>query len=129
MSATAKREAWIAKRKQTLIAALALLAIACHLLLRAVAPAGTAVLGLAPPDFPLVVALALGGTPLVLGLLVKLVRREFGSDLLAGISIVTSVCLAEPSCAETVQPCAAAGCFRVGGVAPNREKSKRYKFC
>ena len=34
---------------------------------------------------------SLGGGPLVLGLLVKLFRREFGSDLLAGISIVTSV--------------------------------------
>jgi hypothetical protein len=41
----------------------------------------------------LVLALALGGVPLVLELLLKLLRREFGSDLLAGISIVTSVLL------------------------------------
>jgi heavy metal translocating P-type ATPase len=36
------------------------------------------------------VALLFGGGPLVLDLLAKLLRREFGSDLLAGISIVTS---------------------------------------
>src|SRR5262245_63518191 len=33
--------------------------------------------------------------PIVLELLVKLLHREFGSDLLAGISIVTSVLLGE----------------------------------
>ena len=37
----------------------------------------------------------LGGLPIVVELLVKLVQREFGSDLLAGISIVTSVLLGE----------------------------------
>jgi heavy metal translocating P-type ATPase len=44
---------------------------------------------------PLLVALVGGGIPLVLGLLVKLLRGEFGSDLLAGTSIVTSVVLEE----------------------------------
>ena len=44
---------------------------------------------------PLYVVLALGGVPLVLSLALKLVRREFGSDLLAGISIVASVLLGE----------------------------------
>jgi heavy metal translocating P-type ATPase len=39
--------------------------------------------------------LALGGGWLVLGLLTHLYRGEFGSDLLAGISIVTSVILGE----------------------------------
>jgi heavy metal translocating P-type ATPase len=43
----------------------------------------------------LFVALALGGIPLVLELVLKLLRREFGSDLLAGISIVTAVLLGE----------------------------------
>ena len=44
---------------------------------------------------PLYLALALGGLPLLGGLLRSVVRGEFGSDLLAGISIVTSVVLGE----------------------------------
>ena len=40
-------------------------------------------------------ALVTGGGPLVLELLLKLLRREFGSDLLAGISIITAVMLHE----------------------------------
>ncbi len=78
------------RRKQAAIAVLALGAIAVHLMLRF----GTSV-SPAVQNLPLWVALALGGVPLVGGLLVKLVRREFGSDLLAGISIVTSVILEE----------------------------------
>ena len=68
------------------IAALAVLGIGCHLVLRYA-------LGLAESicNVPLIVTLIGGGTPLVWGLLIKLARREFGSDLLAGISIVTSV--------------------------------------
>jgi heavy metal translocating P-type ATPase len=65
-------------------------AIAAHLVLRfgvAVPPATARV--------PLYLALALGGTPLVYDLVRKAARREFGSDLLAGISIVTSVLLGE----------------------------------
>lgn len=46
-------------------------------------------------NVPLWIALALGGIPLVFELLRKLLNREFGSDLLAGISIVTSVILGE----------------------------------
>ena len=50
-----------------------------------------------PADWPLLVALALalGGGYLVMGLLGRLVRGQFGSDLLAGISIVTSILLGE----------------------------------
>jgi heavy metal translocating P-type ATPase len=77
-------------RKQAAIALLAIVAIVVHLVLRF----GTAV-SLTAQDVPLWVALALGGVPLVWGLTVKLFRREFGSDLLAGISIVTSVLLHE----------------------------------
>lgn len=40
-------------------------------------------------------ALLLGGIPLLYELLVKLLHRQFGSDLLAGMSIVTSVLLGE----------------------------------
>ena len=46
-------------------------------------------------ELPLVAMLLLGGVPLVLDLLRKLLGGTFGSDLLAGISIVTSVVLGE----------------------------------
>ena len=45
--------------------------------------------------FRLLATLALGGLPLLYDLLRKLLKREFGSDLLGGISIVTSVLLGE----------------------------------
>ncbi len=77
------------------IVALALGGIGLHLLLRY----GLALTGEQGPvalyDLPLLATLALGGIPLVWELLVKISRREFGSDLLAGISIVTSVVLHE----------------------------------
>jgi len=46
-------------------------------------------------QFPLWIVLAFGGVPLVYGLLVKVFKLQFGSDLLAGISIVTAVLLGE----------------------------------
>src|SRR5580692_1790452 len=93
--ARAGGQAPVASRMQALIAVLAILAISCHLLLRFAFRAEGSALGLQLVDLPLVLALALGGVPLVLELLLKLLRREFGSDLLAGISIVTSVLLGE----------------------------------
>jgi cation transport ATPase len=44
---------------------------------------------------PLVVILVIGGIPLLVPLTQKLFAREFGSDHLAGISIITSVVLGE----------------------------------
>src|SRR5204863_4723948 len=44
---------------------------------------------------PLYAVLIFGGIPLTYGLARKAMRRQFGSDLLAGISIVTSVILGE----------------------------------
>tara|TARA_R110002073_G_scaffold229781_2_gene390625 strand:- start:480 stop:2300 length:1821 start_codon:yes stop_codon:yes gene_type:complete len=73
-----------------MIAALAVVAILVHLVLRFVIVTDRFV-----TELPLLVALVFGGVPLVWELLVKLFRREFGSDLLAGISIVTSVVLHE----------------------------------
>src|SRR5690606_3044384 len=71
-------------------AGMALLAIVAHLVLRfGFRPGDTAA------NLPLWIAYALGGVPLVWGLLGNLVRREFGSDLLAGLSIVTSALLGE----------------------------------
>lgn len=46
-------------------------------------------------ELPLLAALAAGGVPLVVTLAGQALRRQFGSDLLAGISIVTSVILGE----------------------------------
>jgi heavy metal translocating P-type ATPase len=81
-------------RPQTVIAAGAILAIAAHLAWWWLGPPVSDV-PVRPADVPLLVALALGGGWLVLGLLARLYRGEFGSDLLAGISIVTSVILGE----------------------------------
>jgi heavy metal translocating P-type ATPase len=84
-----------ASRKEFVIAYFALAAIALHLVLRfAVRPTGV-LLGFPLHDLPLIAALLFGGVPLVFDLLIKLARREFGSDLLAGISIVTAVLLDE----------------------------------
>lgn len=78
------------QRKTTVIAAFSIVAILSHLVLRFgfhTTP-GTY-------QIPLLVTLALGGLPLLYDLLRKLLKREFGSDLLGGISIITSVLLGE----------------------------------
>jgi heavy metal translocating P-type ATPase len=82
-------------RTQGLIAALALSAIALHLLLRFGAETTISDETISLADWPLLVVLVLGGSPLLLGLGAKLIRGEFGSDLLAGLSIATSVVLSE----------------------------------
>jgi heavy metal translocating P-type ATPase len=77
-------------RKSTVIAALCVLAILAHLMLRfafQVSPSAY--------QLPLLATLVLGGIPLLYELSLKLLKREFGSDLLGGISIITSVLLGE----------------------------------
>lgn len=76
--------------KETYIAGITLLAIVLHLVLRygTRAPLRVALA-------PLIVVLVVGGTPLVFDLAKKLLKREFGSDLLAGISILTAVALGQ----------------------------------
>jgi heavy metal translocating P-type ATPase len=76
--------------KETYIAALTLVAIALHLIFRygMHLPSRTSLL-------PLLVALVIGGVPLVYELFGKLLRKEFGSDLLAGVSILTAVLLGQ----------------------------------
>ena len=81
--------------KEGIIAASALLAIIVHLGMRFGLRNAGGVYGLAWRDLPLLAALVLGGVPLVFGLVIHLARREFSADLLAGISIVTSVLLGE----------------------------------
>lgn len=58
-----------------------------------VAEVTTTFLGLPTDQFPLYVVVVFGGIPLVLTLATKLIHAQFGSDLLAGISIVTAVVL------------------------------------
>jgi heavy metal translocating P-type ATPase len=81
---------YVREHKVGCIALLSLLGIGIHLALRFwIEGGGTA------QNVPLFITLALGGAPLVYDLARKLSRREFGSDLLAGISIVTAVLLGE----------------------------------
>ena len=81
---------WIWEHRQPLIVTLAVIGIACHLVLRFATSASPRT-----QIWPLWLVLGLGGMPLVGELTAKLVRGQFGSDLLAGISIVTSVILHE----------------------------------
>lgn len=76
--------------KETYLAGITILAIVLHLVLRygAHVPLRVALA-------PLIVVLLVGGTPLVFDLAKKLLKREFGSDLLAGISILTAVVLGQ----------------------------------
>jgi heavy metal translocating P-type ATPase len=80
----------LGKRKTSVIAALSITAILLHVVLRFG-------FGTTPSVYqiPLLVTLILGGLPLLWDLLRKLWKREFGSDLLGGISIITSVLLGE----------------------------------
>src|SRR6186713_247825 len=78
------------RRKTTVIAALCVAAILAHLALRFAFRATPTT-----SQIPLLLTLAIGGMPLLYDLLRKLLKREFGSDLLGGISIVTSVLLGE----------------------------------
>ena len=77
------------KRINAVIAASALMAIVLHLGLRF---AGAATLA---ANWPLIALLAVAGSVQVCGLVLRLIRAEFGSDLLAGMSIITSAVLGE----------------------------------
>ena len=83
------RQFW-QSRGNLIIAIFTAVAIAIHLVLCYGFHAAPTVYQL-----PLWGALAIGGLPLVYGLLLKVFALEFGSDLLAGISIVTAVLLGE----------------------------------
>lgn len=78
------------QRKTTSIAAFSIIALLVHLVLRFAfrTTPGTY-------QIPLLATLLLGGLPLLYDLLRKLLKREFGSDLLGGISIITAVLLGE----------------------------------
>src|SRR5215469_14039953 len=84
------RNARFAPSQETLIAGFTLVAIALHMILRY-----TFRFPSFASNLPLFTGLVLGGAPLVWELFQKLRRREFGSDLLAGISILTAIALRE----------------------------------
>ena len=77
------------------IALLTVVGIVAHLVLRFGATTPQVFYGIALQDVPLLIVLVVGGVPLVISLGAKLFAKQFGSDLLAGISIVTSLCLHE----------------------------------
>lgn len=72
------------------IAILAIISIATHLALRYLIPEFQAF-----AIYPLYITLALGGSILVFDLIRKLISFNFGSDLLAGMSIITAVLLGQ----------------------------------
>ncbi|MEP7380573.1 MAG: heavy metal translocating P-type ATPase [Gemmatimonadota bacterium] len=76
--------------RTSIIAVIAVAAIAAHVVLRFAVHAAPNIQSL-----PLWLTLIVGGIPLVTDLAGKLFKGEFGSDLLAGISIVTAVLLGE----------------------------------
>jgi heavy metal translocating P-type ATPase len=80
--------------REIAIASIALSAIGIHLFLRFVLGVTGTLFGFDVNVVPLLLALCCS-SPLVFGLLMHLSRFEFSSDLLAGISIVTSVLLGE----------------------------------
>lgn len=82
-----KRSTWTAP---TVIALLALASVLAHLALRFLFNVPRIAW-----QAPLILALIAGGLPLLVPLTRKLLALEFGSDHLAGISIVTSVVLGE----------------------------------
>jgi len=75
----------------SVIAVLSVVGIAAHLALRLFPSSSVRPDWL--PQAPLLVVLLLGGLPLVVELAVKAYRGEFGSDLLAGVSILTAAVL------------------------------------
>ena len=85
-----------AGRMNPVIAVLAVTGIVSHLALRfGMRTQPILWQGVELSTLPLIVTLLCGGVPQVIELAGKLYRREFGSDLLAGISIITSVVLGE----------------------------------
>lgn len=85
----------ILSHKQGIIAVFTFATILIHLVLRFILKTTTEIYGFPLSELPLIASLMLGDIPLVIDLLIKLFRLEFGSDLLAGISIVTSVLLGQ----------------------------------
>jgi heavy metal translocating P-type ATPase len=78
------------RRKPTIIAAFSSAAIVAYIVLRFAFRTEPEISRL-----PLLATLVVGGLPMLAELFLKLLKRDFGSDLLGGVSIVTSVILGE----------------------------------
>jgi len=78
------------RHKSAFIAAFSIASILLHLALRFLLHTSPGIY-----QVPLLCALVLGGLPLLYELTRQLLKREFGSDLLGGISIITSVLLGQ----------------------------------
>jgi heavy metal translocating P-type ATPase len=89
-TASAPPEPWLKDFNNTAVAIVATGGIALHLVLR-FALHTTPWIAL----MPLIAVLAAGGIPLLITLARKLLNREFGSDLLAGMAILVSVAQGE----------------------------------
>jgi len=87
---TASAKPGFAPTKETYIAGFTLVAIALHVALKYALHFSALTYNL-----PMFAALLVGGIPMVWQLLKKLVKRQFGSDLLAGVSIITAILLGE----------------------------------
>ena len=75
---------------ETIVALIASLSILLHLTLRYLTATPRNV-----SSIPLFVTLVIGGLPILFDLVRKLLRRELGTDVLAGVAIVTSAILGE----------------------------------
>ncbi len=85
-----KSPSFFSRYKSVSITVLSVLAILFYLALRFGWKTTSAVY-----ESPLLVLLVLSGLPLTYDLVRRFLRRDFGSDLLAGISIITSIVLGE----------------------------------
>ncbi len=78
------------QRKTLIIAVFALICISVHLAMRWTVTSPIFA-GHPPADWPLILGLIVGGLPLVWDLLKQAFAGEFGSDLLAGLAMVTAL--------------------------------------
>ena len=78
------------RRKSTFVAAFAILGILSYLVLRYGFHTEVRIYRI-----PLIATLVLGGLPMLYDLLGKMLKLQFGSDILGGVSIITSVWLGE----------------------------------
>ncbi|MGA3294153.1 MAG: heavy metal translocating P-type ATPase [Candidatus Acidiferrales bacterium] len=112
-----ERRAHSKLRPDALLTGVAIGGISCHLLLRFIFN-----LPEAASRIPLYVVLAVGGLPLIVALARKLIAREFGADLLAGISILVAVVQSEYLVGSIIV------LMLSGGTALERYSSRRASF-
>ena len=85
-----RQRGWSFSSLETVIAFIAASSILIHFILRYSIPASATA-----RSIPLYVVLLLGGLPILFELVRQLLRRELGTDVLAGLAIITSVLLGE----------------------------------